>query len=205
MEPEAPVTIAEPPPSSVKRFFYTCEDTISVFFPFGWWVALAAVGWLIVSSAWGRKDGYWLAAVWGVAVSIDGLFLIGLKGALEAGYRPFIPEFVLRQPTWFLVIRPVVAIWWLAHFVLGMSALFGVHLLVREIDVKSWQLFVIQLIGFELMAFSISHSAQLYFLLGVDALWKNRGATYSLWRLRFVVDVIALSAAMAYSWWPSSG
>src|SRR5262249_49402726 len=135
--------------------------------------------------------------VWGMAVIAEGVFLLWLKMSLEAGYRPFIPIFVSRQPRWPLLLRPIFAFWWLAHCALAAAALVGLHHIAGDIEGRWWTV-SLRYVGLAVSIFTLSHSSMLYLLLGVGAMWYDRRLVLFIWEKRFFLDALTVLGVLLF-------
>lgn len=189
---EAADADAPKPPST----WQTVEATASVFFAFvvGFCLAVAGGSILFVID---EPDAKWLQAVSFVTLLGEGAFLLWLKHALERGdLRPFVPRFALRQLHWPLILRPVVACWWLAHLVVALAFLVMLERLTRtpeRIDAAAVAGYAV--LG--LASWTAAHCGQLYLLLAVASVWRHERIVLLLWHYRLAIDLAFTGAVIA--------
>lgn len=185
-------------PPEKPRLWQTIESTASVFFAFLVGFVLLTVGGLVVFSAEGSPDFYWLVAAWILAVLAEAAFLYWLKSSLELGFRPFVPEFALEQRRWPLALRPVVCCWWVAHFMLAAGSLWVVERLMLDTDAGGlhlgWR--IVTLVTFVWM---LTHCSLLYLFLAVTALRHDESLVRLLWRWRVLIDLLLTLAVLSAS------
>lgn len=85
------------PPTRWRSAFHTVEATLGVMFAFLFGFAFIIIGGCILLISRGQPGVTRAAAGWTVVAVAEAAFLMWLKGSLEAGYRPFIPQFALSQ------------------------------------------------------------------------------------------------------------
>src|SRR5580704_6156332 len=134
------------------------EATVGAFFTFLVGFVLLVLGGDIVYSASGSKDIYWLFPTWLVAVALEGAFLWKLKNSLENGSYPFAPWFALKFRRWPLVLRPLAAAWWAAHFLLGIFASMLLDSLIVA-DAVNWNVRILRCLIFVVVDLTIAYSA----------------------------------------------
>ena len=171
------------------------EATVGAIFAFLVGFVLLVLGGDIVYMAQGTKDFFWLFPTWACIVLLEGLFLWQLKTSLEIGHYPFAPWFALNRRRWPLALRPLVAAWWAAHFILGtLASVFFESLIVA--DVVSWDVRILRCLMFIVIGSTIAYSANLYALLAITACGGRERIVRQAWRWRLIVDLgIAVTAA----------
>ena len=199
------------PPAQVSRspsaVWTTFEATTSVFFAFtiGFFIAVGAGTAAVLS--FGERGAN--AAAWeawvppaAAAVAVGELaFLWWLKVRLESatgGSR--VPQIALRQRQWPLLLRPVMAIWWLAHLGIAVGAMIvlerGASFLSEVGRVQSALMLGLLLFGY----FTISHSTHLYAMLAISSTGARRERwVFAWWRKRFLIDAIVTLVAVGFS------
>lgn len=193
MEREDFDTTAPPALPRWREVLVKGEATISVMFAFLFGLFGIGAAIFVAVASYKETGLRWQHFALVPICIAEGAFLISLKSSLEKGYHPFITTFALRQRVWPLALRPLVALWWLAHVVVAMAALWGLEHLEIEFNVPTlllaWKLF-----AFAAGCFSAVHTAQLYLLLTVTAVNNNEWLVQLLWRYRFAVDALTIIA-----------
>jgi hypothetical protein len=174
------------------------ESTVSVFFAFVVGFVVAVLGGGLVYFGWKDPEARWWGAVWLIVLAAEVAFLRWLKLSLERGdLRPFIPHFALRQMRWPILLGPVVALFWLAHFALALGALLLVEQAVvlgsGEIGLAPFMALL------ALSAWILTHCGLMYLLLGVTALGRSEILVMTLWRWRLAIDLVFALTVTAMS------
>lgn len=105
-------------------------------------------------------------------------------------YIPLALAMAIRLPNWWNGIRPLIAIWWLCHFV--VAAIFG-HLATRQLNgINNAGLVAIPITLAVTMAFLFA--ANLYLMLAIAVGIPRPRVWLIAWRYRFVVDLIVTVA-----------
>ena len=169
------------------RLWSKVESTISVIFVFLADFAVLVLGWniLFVVADAGEEGVLYLRAVWVGLVVLEGVFLLWLKHSLEAGLHPVAPEMALRQIRWPVLLRPVVFLWWGAHFLMAAAAGAALVYSQRDDSIVLWAQVAVRFLNFTAV-----YSANLFLLLAVTSLWRNRQLVGILWRWRLLVDAV---------------
>lgn len=125
-----------------------------------------------------------------VGASILGWMCVVATGhAFRRGSTPFAPSAALDQWRFPPVLRVVPCVWWLGHFLLGAAFAIGIERSGGQLSLAAHVLvFAITLI---LLA-----SANLYLLLAIGALGRFSGLIHAVWRLRFLIDLVAATLSM---------
>ena len=122
-------------------------------------------------------------------------FLCVFIVSLARGGSPFAPWFAIKLGHWPIVLRPLVASWWLAHFLVAGALVFWADGLVSGLPFS--------MIGRALLYlginFTLVYSANLFALLVVTALGGREGLVHRLWKWRIAFD---LTVALAASYVP---
>ena len=176
----------------------TIEATLSVFFAFVLGFCLAVAGGVFIFLLRDEPGGRLPAVLSVVLLPCEGVFLLWLKHALERGdLHPFVPRFALRQLGWPILLRPIVACWWAAHFAVALG-----FLVLLENLAKGWSDWELRdlVIGYGALALATgtaSHCGLMYLLLAVTALWRSERVVMTLWRYRLAIDLAVLVAVIA--------
>jgi len=178
----------------MRKTLRIVEATIGAFFTFALGFALLLASLVLGYALW-HGPGRWLVLPLAIPVCLELRFLYVLKVKLEEGHYPFAPYFAMQYRRWPLVLRPVVAIWWLAHFAAGIAAIIlADNILVM--NMTDWNTRVLRSVLFVAVSFTIAYSANLFLLLTVTAIGGGRPAVSLFWRYRFLLDLaVAVIAA----------
>src|SRR5207253_917676 len=125
-------------------------------------------------------------------------FLYWLKRSLERGMYPIAPNLAMNQIRWPIALRPIVAGWWLVHFLLGVVTIIFVESRVSMSDLsvpKKWTAICI-VVG---VLFTLTHTSLLYLLLAISALSKSEDAIWTIWKRRILVDLLVTGVGIATS------
>ena len=191
--------IASAPPTlpeiiEAPSVWRTVESTMGAFFAFVVGFVVIVLGGNFVYLAHGSPEFPIVLGAFAVVGPAELWGLIRLKHALERGVRPLAPGLALSQPRWPLLLRPLVAAWWLAHYAVGLAA---VVMLERYFPVSAddWRLTLFLWTVYAGCLFTTTHSAHLYLLLAVGSITRRAGPVMWLWRWRWVIDVVIALAA----------
>ena len=147
-----------------------------------------------------QPQGMWIrnSALALAALAVSGLaegYCIFLAYGSFGSRRPvgvsFAPAVALRQKRLPVPLRPVAAVWWLAHFALGVALAFGTH--SGGHDGSGWR--GDEIASAAALSFGLTYAANLYLLLGVSALTRSERAVWMAWRFRVLVDLGVVAAA----------
>lgn len=165
----------------------TIEATIGAFFAFLTGFLLLLCGFAIAQPD-SDPSIRTVRVMWGAMVVAEGFFLYKLKGSLEAGIYPFAPQFALRMGKMPLALRPLAAVWWIAHVALGVA---GCALLeyVFFLKAPAGHAMLHRCLFLVIVDFTIAYSTNLYALLAVTALGGGERIVDRLWRMRIVADI----------------
>lgn len=178
------------------------EAFMGAFFAFVFGFFLAVFGGDVAWMAYSQGHVLWPGAIWAVAVVFELFFLRWLKLALEgllAGRvpYPFAPAFVMRQWTWPIVLRPLLTVWWLAHFLIGVAAAVILNNLI-VLDGSQDHSHAARIIAFLVTGFTITYSANMYLLLALRAIGFGERTIRLVWRWRLVIDIGVIVLAGFY-------
>ena len=124
-------------------------------------------------------------------VSIRRLEKMPVSATNEVGDQVIVPlaiAMAIRLPRWNGLIRPFVAVWWLAHFAAAAFLGHGVaSIAVRGLNNAGWMLSVPLTL---LATFAFLFAGNLYLMLAVAACVRRPGVWLIVWRHRFFVDLI---------------
>jgi hypothetical protein len=123
-------------------------------------------------------------------VVLDLPYLVLLWRVAFRGKRPWAFETANRRWMAPLALRPLIALWWFAHFAFGVHTALTTPALVKDSD--PW---IVLGINF-LLTTSYGFAANGYLMLAVCALTRSPTARLAVWRRRGLIDV-ALGVAGA--------
>jgi hypothetical protein len=127
----------------------------------------------------------------GKLVSIRRMEEIQTSTTNEVGGPVVVPlaiAMAIRLPRWNRLIRPFVAIWWLAHFAAAAFLGHGVaSIAARGLNNAGWMLSVPLTL---LATFAFLFAGNLYLMLAVAACVRRPGVWLIVWRHRFFVDLV---------------
>lgn len=108
-------------------------------------------------------------------------------------FIPLALAMAIRLPNWWAVVRPLIAIWWLAHFV--TAALIG-HMVVRQLNGVNNP--GVGAILFRLaLTMAFLFAANLYLMLAIAVSIPRSRIWVLAWRNRFVVDLVVTAGMLA--------
>ena len=152
---------------------------------------------MLALSARGTQDFYWLLPTWIVATLLEAAFLGGSfkNGLGDRLLYPFAPWFAMRVRNCPLLLRPLAAAWWAAHFLIGIAAaIFFDNLIVADHSMSDGRL--ARCVVFVAIDLTIAYSANLYGLLAVTAAGGGDQIVQRVWRWRIALDLgVAITAA----------
>lgn len=138
----------------------------------------------------------WLLVV--VVCLMEGMYVVLILTTKSANtVIPPFPEVAMRQPQLPKVLRPIAAVFWLAHFLFIVALIY----VLRESTAapSSWLVWL----GVYFVASLLDFLAYGYVLLFVTAFTKNSASVKGLWQHRFgVSQVIAILSTFAPSFLP---
>lgn len=146
----------------------------------------------------------------GLAAQIASWFLVTLICMMEGMYIvlmltpgksettiPPISEVVTRQPGFPILLRPIIAVFWLAHLLF----IVGLIYILRNVSANPSSF--IRWVGEYILAFLFDFLAYGYFLLAITAFTKEIKIISSLWKNRALISsIIALMSTYAPSFLP---
>jgi hypothetical protein len=109
--------------------------------------------------------------------------------------EPFGVEMGLQAVRLPLFLRPVLSLWWFAHFIAGVLAAVTVHRSVAESFDRPGMLALIVLPLALNFAFNVA--ANLYLVLSVASLHADPWLLRKVWSARFAIDVVVMLVALA--------
>lgn len=152
---------------------------------------------------WMRESLPWTTAFVVPAAIAEVAFISWLCSAFERHSQSWepIPEVVRTQRRWFVPLRPVVALWYLAHGAVVFGVVFMFEKIIRGNQIESaspssqagvfWSAFgAAALIAVFLAFVAISHAMHLYLLLAAEAVFRSQRLVVFLWRWRLGIDVL---------------
>ena len=135
-----------------------------------------------------------LLLVWICATVGQFIFLAWLKTARDGIVDdPFMPQFALRQPRWPVAVRPLIVVFWLAHFLVTMLFLVGFEEILQPAGYQ-W----VGIIALVATVWALSHCSQMFLLLAASALYRSEPLINELWRRRFLIDLAMTGVAMVF-------
>jgi hypothetical protein len=108
-------------------------------------------------------------------------------------YIPLPMAMAIRLPNWWAIFRPLIAIWWAAHFV--VAAVFG-HMTAKQVNGMNNASLGTVLISLGLMmAFLLA--ANLYLMLAIAVAIPKPRIWLIAWQYRFIVDLVITATIIA--------
>jgi hypothetical protein len=132
-------------------------------------------------------------------VLIEGLFIWALMDAMEKLEEPRALLFAQRQPRWPVVLRPVVVLWWLIHFLAGAAATIAIERVFPA--GAAWREKVILTAIPVVLILAGSYASNLFLLLAVAAAFPRQAIIEVVWRRRIVVDLMVTAVALGLGYW----
>lgn len=129
-----------------------------------------------------------------LAMIVESVLLCALADKLRLGWRPLQLMFALHMRRWPLILRPVIGLWWTAHFLLG--TLIGLKIEMGLASVDSDYSVQIQLVVFLAISFSLAFAFNLYAMLALAAFGYNERFIRSAWKWRVTIDLVIAIAAL---------
>jgi len=87
------------------------------------------------------------------------------------------------EPLWPHLLRPLVAFWWLTHFLIGVLAVFGFHLMAKKHDRADEKLSFF-------MATCCGYAANGYLILAIAAMTRSQQIRRQFWQCRVLLDLL---------------
>jgi hypothetical protein len=182
------------------RTLQKIEATIGAFFAFLVGFVLLVIGGDIVYVAYGQPGSYVVTAIWLTLLIPETWFLWKLKHALEIGHYPFAPWFALKWSKWPLLLRPLISLWWAAHFLIGIVAsIYFDNIVIADTTTRNIRL--VRCLIFIIIDLTIAYSANLYALLAITAAGGKEQIVNNIWRWRIALDLAVAIVAAFYPLW----
>jgi hypothetical protein len=105
--------------------------------------------------------------------------------------RPTAVAVAMCQPIWPLGLRPIAALWWTAHFLFGISAIF-----VEEYAIRGEGDQPPERVIFLFLSWAYCVVANGYLVLAVGALTRSEATLRSIWARRWAVDVALILTSL---------
>lgn len=106
----------------------------------------------------------------------------------EIIYVPLALAMAVRLPNWPNAIRPIVAVWWLCHFL--AAAMIGHAVAAHWLNGVNNRALIVAIPVTLLVTFAFLFAANLYLMLAVAVSVRHPGIWLIAWRHRFIVDLI---------------
>lgn len=175
----------------VGAFFHRVEKWLTMFFAN---VVTLMLGMLIALMGLDRdvartpRDLAIFVVAGGMWLALDVPYLWRVwRVAFEEGdggdRKPYAYEVARRQKVLPVLLRPLVALWWLGHFAFGVAGALYTHTLSFEGEPV-----VVWILSF-LMVTSYGFAANGYLMLGVCALTRSERVRERVWRMRGLIDI----------------
>jgi hypothetical protein len=185
--------------SRIARPFGLIEDGLGFFFAN---LLTLPIGMTVVASFdWSEPNVsvLWRLAIIAIAIGwicLDLPYLLRLWRAIFRGPRPAALTAARNQWRVPMVLRPLVGMWWLAHFCAGVAAAIVMHGVKPaqpggEAGVRILTIF---------MATSFGFAANGYLLSAVCTMTSNESVRLKVWRSRAWVDIALAILVLFISW-----
>jgi hypothetical protein len=106
-------------------------------------------------------------------------------------HLPLAVAMAIRLPKWPTIVRPLVAVWWLSHFL--AAAMIGHSVAAHCLKGVNNQGLIVGIPMTLLVTFAFLFAANLYLMLSVAVCIRRPGIWLIAWRHRFVLDLITAS------------
>jgi hypothetical protein len=177
----------------LARVVGTFEDWISVVFAAT--VTLAGTFGLVArASEWARESPpeRTVIVIWAVGwIALDCWYTARLILMAVRRRRPFALTAACERWMWPLLLRPIVVVWWLGHFIVGALSAASMHFIaIKNIgpDPRILDL---------LMAAGFGFAANGFLMLTVCAATRSERVRLIVWRFRAAIDIgLALIGVM---------
>ena len=145
----------------------------------------------------------WIVAGAIIAGAAEVVLFFALIFSLDLiGVGPFAPLVALRLSRLPVLLRPVVATWWAAHFAMGLFLAYvveagtaGANFSGEPLRHPGW---VGQFTAFVAVGLTYAFASNLYAMLTLTALGFGRRTVFLVWRWRILLDVaVAIAASLA--------
>ncbi|HET6251308.1 MAG TPA: hypothetical protein VFE47_26730 [Tepidisphaeraceae bacterium] len=182
---------------SMIRSFHYLEAVVGVLFTFV--VGIAFFGFTAGGFFWvGEKYGFAgeiAAGTLGALVMVcEGLLLLKLKEELEFPQVEFSVKFVDGFEKWPSWTRPLMTLWWAAHWVLAILLAAMLEKLIFE-RTTDWEQRATQCVLFAGLNFTAAYATNLFGLLAVASSGAGKDRLQRLWRWRYIADLLIAAAA----------
>jgi len=117
------------------------------------------------------------------------------RGSVDVRPPAFAVELGLQVKGLPGMLRPLLSLWWCAHFAAGFGVVTAAHHWIADAFDQPG---TVALVLFPLLAhLAFNVAANLYLILSVAALYPDESLLHHIWRLRFVIDVVVTMSALA--------
>lgn len=131
-----------------------------------------------------------------LALVLEAVFLCVMSDRMKLGWIPFAPKFALSLRRMPVILRPIAAVWWTAHFLLGVFIALMIETATAA-NRSSGPSFLIQTLVFFVISFTLAYGFNVYAMLALTALGGGEKAIGFAWRWRGMLD-LAIAAIAAY-------
>jgi hypothetical protein len=130
-------------------------------------------------------------------VAVDAVFLCVLSDNLNQGWTPFALEFALRHRHMPRILRPLVCLWSLAHFLLGAVLAFSIEAALA--GMQSVRGSVIYIAAFFVIGFTLANAFNIYAMFALAAAGAGEKQIRFAWNWRAALDVMIAVAAEVFA------
>ncbi len=139
------------------------------------------------------ETGIWV----GIAVALSIIEFIAVNFVVKgyhSGLSPLAPVLAMRQPRWPFWFAPLIAIYWMIHWLAFLGLMLLCESVVAGIDLSGRPLIAAYTVLI-LAAFGVSYSANVYLLLMVAAIRRSENLIDRIWRWRIIIDLALVGLA----------
>jgi hypothetical protein len=186
--------------SAISDFVHSAEGWLSALFASVVTIAQAAL--IMGAASTFKEDRNYnaelavgsLLACW---VYLDLRHLTAVWAAMRAGVQPLAPYVALRHPPPPMLLRPLVALWWLAHFALALVLI----VIIAEVDRSAFNAkdgadrFVALLAVF-FASLGCTYCANAYLMLILTTFTSDSLRVARVWSKRFLFDLLIASLSL---------
>jgi hypothetical protein len=143
-------------------------------------VTLLSLAW--AHESWRSRSGWITAGLLWLLLDVPYLWRLATVARLH--WRPFALQTAMRTKLPPLVLRPIIGLWWLAHFALGVGA---AMIMARVKNYEGDAALVVVFIFF--MVASYGYAANGFLMLAVCVVTPSERIRRTLWQFRFLTDI----------------
>jgi hypothetical protein len=163
------------------------------------WVVVGVGAYWLVPHRFGDADWLFvLKRLVAFALLIaEGIFLCILSDRLKEKWMPFAPKFALSLGNIPLIFRPIVALWWAAHFLLAAFIAVMIEVVSATQRDQTILTILVQTVVFFVISFTLAFGFNLYAMLTLTAIHARERTVNIAWRWRLLLD-LAIAGIAAY-------